>query len=335
MDIVPPLQQPSQSQNTAVSRDSTTTSSNCDAPHLTDSHLLAQWEERQDGVRLLQTVCRLTTSVIVLNFYPVKPILYRLLAMLCINESSELEPELARDCTTALANLAGALLPLEVVPSAVAAIDEVASQQSWKARSCALEFLQVMVASNLAVLNSLPDAASKLVDIVINLLKDPQVEVREKAGKVLGGLIHCQFVSPTQRDTLTKQFTTQVRVKIPKRKKKRGEVEADVNKEESAEQQADWQARHAAAVLNRHSGIVGLCAVVSSCPYDIPPHLPDILMVLGNYLHDPQPIPSTVKRVLQDFKRTHQDNWTEHKEKFTEDQLNVLTDLLVSPSYYA
>ena len=40
-------------------------------------------------------------------------------------------------------------------------------------------------------------------------------------------------------------------------------------------------------------------------------------MVLGDRLHDPQPIPATVKRVLQDFKRTHQDNWIEHKVKRT------------------
>merc|ERR1711915_567695 len=97
----------------------------------------------------------------------------------------------------------------------------------------------------------------------------------------------------------------------------------------------EWQAKQTRAVIRRHSGIVGICAIVSSCPYDIPPYLPRLLMVLGDRLHDPQPIPATVKRVLQDFKRTHQDNWIEHKEKFTEDQLTVLTDLLVSPSYYA
>ena len=60
-------------------------------------------------------------------------------------------------------------------------------------------------------------------------------------------------------------------------------------------------------------GVLGLCSVVSACPYDIPDHLPEVLTVLGDHLHDPNPIPATVKRVLQDFKRTHQDNWTEHK----------------------
>ena len=76
-------------------------------------------------------------------------------------------------------------------------------------------------------------------------------------------------------------------------------------------------------------------------------------MLLADHLHDPVPIPATVKKVFQvctkdfpqdmrlfhaccqDFKRTHQDNWAEHKQAFTEDQLAVLTDLLVSPSYYA
>ena len=43
----------------------------------------------------------------------------------------------------------------------------------------------------------------------------------------------------------------------------------------------------------------------------------------------------TIKKTLQDFKRTHQDNWQEHKLRFSDDQMAVLTDLLVSPSYYA
>jgi hypothetical protein len=56
---------------------------------------------------------------------------------------------------------------------------------------------------------------------------------------------------------------------------------------------------------------------------------------LEKHLHDPQPIPKTIKDTFQEFKRTHQDNWQEHKLKFTEDQLVVMTDLLVSPNYYA
>ena len=43
----------------------------------------------------------------------------------------------------------------------------------------------------------------------------------------------------------------------------------------------------------------------------------------------------TVKKTLSDFRRTHHDNWHDHKQMFTDDQLVVLTDLLISPNYYA
>ena len=43
----------------------------------------------------------------------------------------------------------------------------------------------------------------------------------------------------------------------------------------------------------------------------------------------------SVKKTLSNFRRTHYDNWQDHSQKFTEDQLAVMTDLLVSPNYYA
>ena len=72
------------------------------------------------------------------------------------------------------------------------------------------------------------------------------------------------------------------------------------------------------------SGILGLCAFVEAFPYDVPPFLPPILMELSTHLNDPQviheinlwkltfnvqPTPLTIKKSLQEFKRTHQDNW--------------------------
>ena len=44
-------------------------------------------------------------------------------------------------------------------------------------------------------------------------------------------------------------------------------------------------------VVSKHSGILGLCAFVNAFPYDVPEFVPDILMVLSDHLHDPQPIP--------------------------------------------
>jgi len=88
-------------------------------------------------------------------------------------------------------------------------------------------------------------------------------------------------------------------------------------------------------IVQRHAGILGLCAFVDAYPYDVPEFLPDILVLLGDHLNDPQPIPVTVKKTLSNFRRTHHDNWLYHKLKFSDDQLVILTDLLVSPNYYA
>ncbi len=73
------------------------------------------------------------------------------------------------------------------------------------------------------------------------------------------------------------------------------------------------------------------------CPgrYDVPAYVPELLCLLAKQLHAPHPLPVTVKRVVMEFKRTHHDNWDTHKEAFTPDQLSELSELLVSPHYYA
>jgi len=185
-----------------------------------------------------------------------------------------------------------------------------------------LEYLQVHVFTNMALFHSQKDQADRVVDIVTRLIKDERIEVREKAGKVLGGMLHCSFISKEVSSKLMAQFKLEVSKKIKKKPKENEDVSL-------------FQVNQCKAILVRHSGVLGLSAFVSSSPYDIPEHLPDILMTLADHLHDPQPIPATVKNVFQEFKRTHQDNWAEHKQKLTEDQLATLTDLLVSPSYYA
>ncbi|MEQ2177394.1 hypothetical protein GOODEAATRI_003076 [Goodea atripinnis] len=48
-----------------------------------------------------------------------------------------------------------------------------------------------------------------------------------------------------------------------------------------------------------------------------------------------RPAAYRVKKTMSEFRRTHHDNWQEHRQCFTDDQLLVLTNLLVSPCYYA
>ncbi|CAF1656826.1 unnamed protein product [Rotaria sp. Silwood1] len=81
--------------------------------------------------------------------------------------------------------------------------------------------------------------------------------------------------------------------------------------------------------------VLGLCAIVLSSPYDIPIHIPRALMLLCEHSHDPNLIRKSIKNALSEFRRTHHDSWHEHREKFTEDQLVILADVLISPNYYA
>ena len=112
-------------------------------------------------------------------------------------------------------------------------------------------------------------------------------------------------------------------------------------------------------IIKRHGGVLGLCSIVNSCPYDVPNYLPDTVTYLCQYINDPVPIQvsayqvsnklicfvvnkvtfyfmkSSVRKCLSEFRRTHHDNWQEHKLSFNEGQLSILADILISPNYYA
>lgn len=273
-------------------------------------------EEKQKSIRLFQAVCKCIGGCLVRDFQGIRAEYYKLLPMLCNHESNEIETHLAKDCIFTLGYMAQAILPLSVIPACLQAIHQVSKSGSWKARASVLGFLQVTVFLNMPSLLSNVTWVDQVMDVVENSLMDERVEVRSKAGQVLSGLLHCAFVDKPRHDSLLKLFYKKVGIGRGSSKTKK--------KKKTAEE-----------VVSKHSGILGLCAFVNAFPYDVPEFVPDILMVLSDHLHDPQPIPVTIKKTLQDFKRTHQDNWQEHKLKFSDDQMAVLTDLLVSPSYYA
>jgi proteasome activator subunit 4 len=81
--------------------------------------------------------------------------------------------------------------------------------------------------------------------------------------------------------------------------------------------------------------VLALAALVSLAPYDVPCWLPALLERLAGYFNAPQPIKGVVTKAFADFKRTHQDNWAAHKERLTYEQQELISDMLISPSFYA
>lgn len=89
------------------------------------------------------------------------------------------------------------------------------------------------------------------------------------------------------------------------------------------------------ALRKRHAGVLGLCSVLLAHPYDVPSTVARTIVLLAPRSSDPAPVGATVRKAVLDFKRTHQDSWLEHKAALPQEAVDALSDLLVSPHYYA
>ncbi|OMJ19391.1 Proteasome activator complex subunit 4 [Smittium culicis] len=87
-------------------------------------------------------------------------------------------------------------------------------------------------------------------------------------------------------------------------------------------------------LLHKHSSVIGLSCLILAYPSSIPEWMPNVLIVLISCISDPSPISSTVVKTFSEFRKTHLDTWHIDRKKFTSDQLETLSDVLVSPSYY-
>nr|XP_019938778.1 PREDICTED: proteasome activator complex subunit 4B-like [Paralichthys olivaceus] len=271
-------------------------------------------DERTQAVKLLKTVLKWlmasagrTFTTPVQQQLQLLPLLFKI-APVEIDESYD---EMKQDARTCLSLMSQGLLYPEHIPLVLAALEEMAGSRSWHARFSVLTYLQIMVFYNLFTLLSVPAEVLRIQKLVMQLLLDEQLEVRDMAATTLSGLLQCQFF-PLDLSLQT-QLQTLSQTRLPKA---RGELAST-------------------DLVRRHAGVLGLSACILSSPYDVPDWMPQVLMDLSDHLNDPQPIEMTVKKTLSEFRRTHHDNWQEHRQCFTDDQLLVLTDLLVSPCYYA
>jgi hypothetical protein len=86
--------------------------------------------------------------------------------------------------------------------------------------------------------------------------------------------------------------------------------------------------------LEAMSTVLSLSAVIGAYHYDVPEFLPPCLVHLAKFAGFKAPIDATVKKAFSDFWKSHQDNWILHKEKFTEDELSIISNLKSSNQYF-
>lgn len=277
-------------------------------------------KEKKKAINLLRTVCRWLLASLPRTLNSAPPEIFQLLPILCQMKSDTSDDELQKDCSCTIAILGHTMLRPNSLKEAIKTAKQITMSNSWHARAAALSFLQSMVFSNLFTVMKYSAWKEDIKQLVLNLLQDEQVEVREAAAETLGGLLHCEFIKITE--SLLMFFKSKCNRKLKKHKEKMGNPNCGPTFDPMD-------------IIERHAGILGLCACVNAYPYDVPKFLPEVLVLLADHMNDPQPILETIKKTLSNFRRTHYDNWRDHKLKFTDDQLSIITDLLVSPNYYA
>jgi proteasome activator subunit 4 len=190
-------------------------------------------------------------------------------------------------------------------------VDAITTSNSWRTRRYALPVVLAFYFRNLLMVP--PETISKLTKVLVDCLRDENIEVREMAAKVLSGVVRC-----SQRNSilsLKSSFLESANnTRLPSRR----------------------DPGYADALRELHSAILGLCSLIESFPYSpVEPWMPSLTEVLANHSTDPPPISTAIRKCASEFKKTHQDTWHKDQLAFDEDQLQNLSSMLVGTSYYA
>ena len=291
-----------------------------------------------EGDKMLETVANWVSQFIQISSTSLGGEVYQLLPYFCQFVGNETAHEVSQACLKSLCFLSVCIVPADAIPVALDMSWKVAQSKSWKAKISILEFVQTFAFTNFMQMCRHDKYVKQTEALIVSLMSDDSLQVRTKATKILTGLFHSQFINVDGQKRLLKDFRTKIRKKMTRKAKQQKNNYQTPNgngSKKTVYHKAQVSAQDKTQLAEYHSGILGLTALTEAYPYDVPEFLPDILVELAKHLHDPMPIPKTIKDMFAEFKRTHQDKWQEHKLKFTDDQLYVLTDLLISPNYYA
>jgi len=240
-------------------------------------------------------------------FVYVKPLLPEILRMSELQDSSEIQMY----SSGVLYILSAITPPPEYVePFTETFIEAVKSSPSWRIRHKAIPVLSVWYFRNLPNLSQ--SVVSRILAILVECLKDENVEVREVAASTLSGVLRCS--EKQNVITLKDRFArTAQRTRLPPR--------GDSN--------------YADALRTLHSAVLGMIAALQAYPYVVEPWMPSLIERLSRHSSDPQPVSTAIRQFAATFKKTHQDTWHVDQHMFDEEQSQALATMVSGTSYYA
>lgn len=277
---------------------------------------------------IAESLCIWANCLVGIESYKVyKHVLVQLLPRLLVATGSD-SNTLSQTAKLITLKAAWVQVPEEDVDSVLGAVMSVVNHKSWQVRQSALSFVWTFLPRHFVVLSvSTRKAAQKQL---LSSLRDEVVTVRLTAYEAL-----CALLRSCSHDELEL-----CRPKLQKRFRKWANTSPATsptpNKDEEAKDDdgPDVSEKKAKGLTLRHAGVLGSMAFVKLFPYSVPDWLPSHLADLSSHLSDPSPIREGVKKVFLDFHKTHQDQWHEFKEKFTEEELDAVRSISMAPSYF-
>jgi len=292
-----------------------------------------------------QSVIIGTACMVILPFVA-EYILPETLHMMDVKEDTEL----MTSASSMLRYIGNAPFAPELIPGMVEAIEKIsAERRQWHHRLRILVVLQVFYYRQLFVLSK--SDRKRLFDVIIVLLNDPQLEVREAASATLSGMVQCtRFNAKNLVLPLLERFRTGLVMNpMPKKRRYGGPSTSGISTPQangiftpprSGASTPDGLEnlrlnKDAETLIRRHGAVLGLSAVITAFPYEIPEWMPSTLALLANKASgDRGMISLSVKKTLGEFKKTHQDTWMMDQKLFNEDELEALEGVF-SSNYFA
>jgi Proteasome-substrate-size regulator, mid region/Domain of unknown function (DUF3437) len=213
----------------------------------------------------------------------------------------------------ALSLAAQGAIDFSVILDVVKMCEVISLSPRYRVRGALLPFLQVL---SFSLLFTGSDEVLNLIrTIVTNLLSDSQLEVREAAAATFVPIIRdtsAGAIAVVREEFVSVLRNTSVRIR-------RGQKVVILPEN----------------MCKRHGAILGLGSMVSASPYCVPEWMPSVLVTLTGCINDPAPLSTSTRKIFGDFMRTHRDEWQVHKQAFSTEELELVSEQLVSPSYYA